>query len=208
MNIVKATGLAVGGLCKASGIPFISEFSMLIEEMASGINEMKESIQRIESTVNAQVLGNAEAAKIALQNSLSDDLSVDEKFSEIRRASHLYEKCYADLSGIPHLLKNKGDVAFCLGMCHFMLGKRRLGREWLEKSTVDFEAYIALPPKQTFVENATTGSAWAATKAASAAGGVIAAFGITTGGVGFAIAGAVLFVGGLASEFKIRGCTR
>ncbi len=108
MKLVKIGGLFAGFVSKMNGLPFSDNLSMLLEELISSSSEMKEGMKRIEVVLEGQVIGLAEAAKIALENATSKYLTVDEKLAEVKDAKKLFEQCYGALLKIPTLNKHRG----------------------------------------------------------------------------------------------------
>ena len=141
LNIVKVGGLSTAISAGIAGLPFPEALSMLIEELASAASEVKDGIKRLEQIAVGQVLGNAEAAKIALLNATSQHLSTDEKIVEIRRAKQLYEKCYAEMLNIPAFGKQRAEIAFCLAGCNASLGINDRRDYWFDRSANDFRAF-------------------------------------------------------------------
>jgi hypothetical protein len=147
MSIAKISGLAVGGFAKSTGKNFNSEYSMLIEELVKGQNALMVRLESISKMLKGQVIGLVDAAKIALNNSLSTELTQAERRNEIIAALRSLELCYGQINNIDELSHHKGEVAFMLAMCNILLDRNQIAGTWLEKSEEDFQQIILLSPK-------------------------------------------------------------
>ncbi len=141
MNIVKVGGLLLGFVTKSVGVPFSGNLSMLVEELTKSSAEMKEALQRIEQLSKGQVLGWANAAKVAMENASSIHLSNEEKLAEIKRAKELFEKCYGDLLEIEFLSGFRGEISFYIAVCNAALGINDRRDFWLKTSVQEFLAF-------------------------------------------------------------------
>jgi hypothetical protein len=141
MNIPKIGGLIASIYANMSGIPFSTDASMLFEEMVNSGSKLAETIRELQTIAKAQVVGNAEAAKIALDDARSAFITDEQRIAQISKARDLYEKCYAELLNIPTLANLRAEVAFNIATCNAALGVWDLYESWLASAANDFKRF-------------------------------------------------------------------
>ncbi|TAE34772.1 MAG: hypothetical protein EAY65_01215 [Alphaproteobacteria bacterium] len=113
----------------------------LLDILADKSDEILEIVKRIEATVgrietmqNAMVYGHIGAAKTELQDSFSDELSVQEKLEHIAHARRELQYAFHVLEKIPEARANVIEIAFLIAYCRMLEGKPNLAQEWINKA--------------------------------------------------------------------------
>lgn len=124
MNRTRVYGLVVSIFADVAGSPVkISNFSQLFEEVTKSSSELYDAFEQVKLFQTAELLGEIDSAKLALENARSSDLSEAEKEAQLERAWEKFENAYDALSHIPHLLQLKASVAEHIAVCFVLMGK-------------------------------------------------------------------------------------
>jgi hypothetical protein len=121
----------------ACGIPQVSMFTKLTEELMDSQKDLLMKLEKIQSLDRGELLGLAGSGVTALENYFNAEMSEEFRKRQLRRAMSKFNEAYHTLKVRPSFHRYCPQVAKSIAFCHFLMGHRELARTWVQTAIYD-----------------------------------------------------------------------